>query len=226
MEIPIVRKGKTRGGLISQVSESERLEAMSRYERVLIDSGYRRVAGVDEAGRGPLAGPVVSAAVILPEAYRPEKLNDSKQLSAKVRERLFERLTREAVAWGVGICAADEIDDVNILNATYISMERALSVLCPQPDYLLIDALTLKTITIEQKAIIKGDALSLSIAAASVIAKVTRDRMMAIYDNLYPNYGFAKHKGYGTAGHMEKIKKFGLCPIHRATFCHIGNNVI
>ena len=199
--------------------EIARLDAMLSYERDAIDSGYEFIAGIDEAGRGPLAGPVVSAAVILPRQYYPEGLNDSKKLSPKVRERLYDRLTREAVAWGVGLCDSREIDEVNILNATIKSMELALGALKPRPDYLLIDALTLKNADIPQKAIIKGDALSLSIAAASVIAKVTRDKMMLIYDKLYPGYGFAKHKGYGTGGHMECIRKMGLCPIHRVTFC-------
>jgi len=200
--------------------EFERLEAMLAYERAVWDSGYRYIAGIDEAGRGPLAGPVVSAAVILPERYYPEKLNDSKKISAKIRDALYERLTREVTAWGVGVCDSHEIDRVNILNATALSMERAVQALTTQPDYLLIDALSLRNVGIAQQAIIKGDALSLSIAAASVVAKVTRDRMMLEYDEIYPGYGFAKHKGYGTAEHMENIRKLGLCPIHRITFCH------
>ena len=200
--------------------EFERLEAMLAYERAVWDSGYRYIAGIDEAGRGPLAGPVVSAAVILPERYYPEKLNDSKKISAKIRDALYERLTREVTAWGVGVCDSHEIDRVNILNATVLSMERAVQALTTQPDYLLIDALSLRNVGIAQQAIIKGDALSLSIAAASVVAKVTRDRMMLEYDEIYPGYGFAKHKGYGTAEHMENIRKLGLCPIHRITFCH------
>ena len=203
------------------LDETARLEAMTFYEREIRNMGYKHIAGIDEAGRGPLAGPVVSAAVILPENYRLERLNDSKQLSAKLRDILYERLIREVTAWGVGVSGPQEIDEINILNATIKSMERAVSALKPQPDYLMIDALTLNNVQIAQKAIIKGDALSLSIAAASIIAKVTRDRMMSIYDNLYPDYGFAKHKGYGTAEHMSNIGKYGLCPIHRATFCHM-----
>jgi len=201
--------------------EFERLDAMLAYERAVWDSGCRFIAGIDEAGRGPLAGPVVSAAVILPGNYYPEKLNDSKKLSSKVRDILYERLTREAEAWSVGVCDSREIDGVNILNATILSMERAVLALKQQPDYLLIDALSLKNVAIAQQAIIKGDALSLSIAAASVLAKVTRDRMMLEYDELYPGYGFARHKGYGTAEHMKKIRELGLCPIHRETFCHL-----
>ena len=201
------------------MNELERLDAMLLYERSAADLGYRLIAGIDEAGRGPLAGPVVSAAIILPGNYYPEKLNDSKLLSARVRDSLYERLTRDAVAWGVGVCDSREIDAINILNATVKSMERALGALAFQPDYLLVDAMTLKNMQIAQKSIIKGDRLSMSIAAASVIAKVTRDRMMQIYDGIYPGYGFAKHKGYGTAEHMENIRKLGLSPIHRSTFC-------
>lgn len=199
--------------------EYERLDAMHAFERKAGNMGYAVIAGIDEAGRGPLAGPVVSAAVILPGGYYPEKLNDSKKLSARVRETLFERLTREAVAWGVGLCDSREIDGINILNATILSMERAVAALRPAPDFLLVDALTLKNVAIPQEAIIKGDALSLSIAAASVLAKVIRDKMMLIYDAQYPGYGFAKHKGYGTGEHMDNIVKLGLCPIHRKSFC-------
>ena len=200
--------------------EFERLDAMLAYERGVWGEGYRLIAGIDEAGRGPLAGPVVSAAIILPDNYYPEGLNDSKQISARKREGLYRALTRDAVAWGIGICDSQEIDRVNILNATILSMERALGALSPQPDYLLIDAVSLKNIGIAQKPIIKGDALSLSIAAASVLAKVARDAMMLIYDREYPGYGFAKHKGYGTREHIENIRKSGLCAIHRRTFCH------
>ena len=202
------------------IKEFERLEAMLAYEREAAASGYRRVAGIDEAGRGPLAGPVVSAAVILPDNYYPGGLNDSKKLTEKTRERLYGLIVRDAVAWGIGVCDSLEIDDINILNATKLSMERALSALEPQPDCLLIDAVKLKNTEIPQKAIIKGDALSLSIAAASVLAKVTRDRLMRIYDGIYPGYGFAKHKGYGTREHMDRIRLLGMCPIHRTTFRH------
>ena len=162
--------------------EFERLDAMLAYERAAAKAGYRLIAGIDEAGRGPLAGPVVSAAVILPEAYYPEKLNDSKKLSARAREALYDRLTREAVSWGIGVSEPDEIDGINILNATILSMERAVAALNLKPDYLLIDALSLRRINLAQEAVIKGDALSLSIAAASVLAKVTRDRLMQEYD--------------------------------------------
>jgi ribonuclease HII len=209
-------------GLTLKPGEEARLTAMLSYERAAADSGFRLIAGIDEAGRGPLAGPVVSAAVILPPAYKPEGLNDSKLLSAKARDRLIKQIHANAIAWGVGICDSKEIDRVNILKAAIISMERAVNALSPRPDYLLTDALELKNIHIQQQAIIKGDRLSLSIAAASVIAKVIRDRMMVIYDKAYPGYGFAKHKGYGTREHIDNIVRLGLCPIHRVTFCHIG----
>jgi len=194
---------------------------MLAYEREAAALGYRLIAGIDEAGRGPLAGPVVSAAVILPEGYCPEGLNDSKRMTARARERMYGAIIKNAVAWGIGVSDSREIDRVNILNATILSMERALGAFLPQPDYLLIDALSLKNISIAQKPVIKGDALSLSIAAASVLAKVTRDRMMLIYDRQYPGYGFAKHKGYGTSEHMENIRRLGICGIHRASFCHL-----
>lgn len=203
--------------------ELTRLESMLSYENAARAAGFRLIAGVDEVGRGPLAGPVVSAAVILPEHFLPEGLNDSKKISPRARDRLFKLISKEAVAWGVGLCDSREVDRVNILNATIKSMEKAVGALSPQPDYLLVDALSLKRVSVRQEAIIKGDALSLSVAAASVIAKVIRDRMMLAYDALYPGYGFAKHKGYGTKEHMEKLRALGLCPIHRETFCHIND---
>jgi len=147
-------------------------------------------------------------------------LNDSKKLSPAARDRLYERITRESVAWGVGVVGPDEIDGINILNATIKSMERALCAFATTPDYLLIDAVNLKNVKIAKKSVVKGDSLSLSIAAASIVAKVTRDRLMHIYDGIYPGYGFSSHKGYGTKSHVESIKKLGLCPIHRKTFCH------
>ena len=209
-------------GSSPRLEEIERLEGMLAYEREAMSSGYRLIAGIDEVGRGPLAGPVVSAAVILQELYMLEGLDDSKKLAPRTRERLSESISRDAVAWGVGVSDSEEIDEINILNATIASMERALSALAPQPDFLLVDALSLHNVNIEQNAIIKGDSLSLSIAAASVMAKVIRDKLMIIYDGIYPGYGFAKHKGYGTREHMESIRKLGLCPIHRRQFCHIG----
>ena len=200
--------------------ELERLDSMLAYEREAKASGFDVIAGLDEAGRGPLAGPVVSAAVILPEKYYPEGLDDSKKLTPKTRERLYALLIKDSVAWAVGLSDSIEIDEINILQATKVSMERALSALTPKPDYLLIDALKLNDVGIRQKAIVKGDSLSLSIAAASVLAKVTRDKLMLIYDRQYPGYGFARHKGYGTAEHINKINELGMCPIHRASFRH------
>lgn len=206
--------------------EFKRLDAMLEYEREAKALGYRLIAGLDEAGRGPLAGPVVSAAVILPDKYYPEGLDDSKKLTPKTRDRLFAQIVDESVAWAVGTSDSREIDDMNILNATILSMERALNALYLKPDFLLIDALKLKNVDIGQNPIIKGDALSLSIAAASVLAKVTRDRLMSIYDGRYPGYGFTKHKGYGTAEHYKRINELGLCPIHRKSFYHGGERYV
>lgn len=199
-------------------NEITRLQKMLTYENQAIEKGYNYIAGVDEAGRGPLAGPVVAAAVILPKGLIIEGVNDSKKLSELQRERLFEEIKEKALAYG--IAAADErcIDEINILNATKKAMKDALNQLKPLPDCILLDAVRLENITTEQVPIIKGDSLSLSIAAASILAKVTRDRMLQEYDNLYPQYGFAGHKGYGTAEHISAIKKFGLCPIHRLSF--------
>ena len=197
---------------------------MLAYEREAESCGFAAIAGIDEAGRGPLAGPVVSAAVILPRGYSLRRLDDSKKLAPQLRESLYKELVRDAAAWGVGMCGAQEIDELNILNATIKSMELAVGALGVKPDFLLIDAVSLKNIGIAQKAIIRGDSLSLSIAAASVVAKVTRDRLMLIYDRLYPKYGFSRHKGYGTKEHMEKIAEHGLSPIHRKTFCKFVNN--
>ncbi|HEX3032381.1 MAG TPA: ribonuclease HII [Bacillota bacterium] len=197
-----------------------RLTEMTKLERDLWCSGMTLVAGVDEVGRGPLAGPVVAGAVILPPGCRIVGLNDSKKLSEKTREMLFEEIARVAVAWSIGMASPAEIDQVNILQATYIAMQRALTSLPQLPQYLLVDAVTIPAITIPQSGIIGGDGLSLSIAAASVMAKVTRDRLMTTQDQLYPGYCFAKHKGYGTQEHYEAIRRCGLSPIHRRSFCH------
>ena len=196
--------------------ELERLEKMRLYEREYESFGL--VCGIDEAGRGPLAGPVAAAAVILPKDARILYLNDSKQLSAKMRDSLFDEIMEKAVSVGVGIVGPERIDEINILQADYEAMRIAAGQLSPQPAVLLNDAVTIPDIGIRQVPIIKGDAKSLSIAAASVIAKVTRDRLMLEYDQLYPEYGFAQHKGYGSAQHMEAIRKYGPCPIHRKTF--------
>lgn len=197
-------------------AERERLEKMKEYEQ-----GYEAqtaVCGIDEAGRGPFAGPVVAGAVILPRDCEILYLNDSKKLSEKRREALFEEIKEKAVAWNVGVVGPDRIDQINILKATYEAMAMAVKGLSVQPDVLLNDAVTIPQIAIPQVPIIKGDAKSVSIAAASILAKVTRDHMMVEYDQIFPEYGFAKHKGYGTAAHIAALKEHGPCPIHRRTF--------
>ena len=196
--------------------ELNRLEEMCRYEKEHEDCAL--ICGIDEAGRGPLAGPVVAGAVILPKNSRILYLNDSKKLSEKRREELFVRIQKEALAWSVGIAEPERIDEINILQATYEAMRKAIQGLPQKPDLLLNDAVTIPDVEIVQIPIVKGDAKSLSIAAASILAKVTRDHMMMEYDMIYPEYGFGKHKGYGTAAHMEAIRRFGPCPIHRRTF--------
>lgn len=193
-----------------------RLEAMKEYERQYEDCAL--ICGVDEAGRGPLAGPVVAGAAILPKDQVILYLNDSKKLSEKRREELFLEVKEKAVAWSVGIVSPARIDEINILQATYEAMREAIKGLKRVPDVLLNDAVTIPGVNITQVPIIKGDAKSVSIAAASVLAKVTRDHMMLEYDQLYPEYGFAKHKGYGTAAHTAAIREFGPTPIHRMTF--------
>jgi ribonuclease HII len=180
--------------------------------------GYRAVAGLDEAGRGPLAGPVVAAAVILPESFDMPGLTDSKQLSAKARERLYPQIRAQALAVGIGVARAEEIDRVNILQATLRSMMRAVGRLQLPPDFLLVDGNVPVPLSLPQQALIKGDSRSLSIAAASVVAKVVRDRIMCALDRLHPGYGFAGHKGYGSAAHRAAIARLGPCPCHRRTF--------
>jgi ribonuclease HII len=187
--------------------------------------GFRRIAGVDEAGRGPLAGPVVAAAVILPDGLLLPNVNDSKQLTAEVREELFDIISREALAVGVGIGDHLLVDRINILQATLSAMRDAILCLDPQPDFLLIDGISSIPMNIQQRTIKKGDSLSLSIAAASIIAKVTRDRMMTEYDALYPGYGFANHKGYGAASHLAAIASLGPSPIHRKSFRGVKEHV-
>lgn len=196
--------------------ELARLEAMTQYEKEY--EAYAYVCGIDEAGRGPLAGPVAAGAVILPKDCRILYLNDSKKLSEKRREELFEEIKEKAAAWSVGIVSPARIDDINILQATYEAMRDAVGRLGVTPDVLLNDAVTIPGLPMKQVPIIKGDAKSLSIAAASVLAKVTRDHMMAEYEEMYPGYGFAKHKGYGTAAHIQAIRELGPCPIHRRSF--------
>lgn len=196
--------------------ELARLEAMKEYERKYASCQW--ICGIDEAGRGPLAGPVAAAAVILPKDCTILYLNDSKKLTPGRRDELFLEIKEKAVAWGVGIATPQRIDEINVLQATYEAMREAISSLSVTPDLLLNDAVTIPGITIQQVPIIKGDTKSVSIAAASVLAKVTRDRMMEEYDALFPGYGFAQHKGYGTAAHIKTIRELGPCPIHRKTF--------
>ena len=193
-----------------------RLEAMKEFERQFEDCAL--ICGIDEAGRGPLAGPVVAGAAILPKDQTILYLNDSKKLSEKRREELFLEVKEKALYWNVGMSSPERIDEINILQATYEAMRQAISGLGAVPEVLLNDAVTIPGITIHQVPIIKGDAKSVSIAAASVLAKVTRDHMMVEYDKIYPEYGFAKHKGYGTAAHIAALKEFGPTPIHRRTF--------
>ncbi|MBE5936654.1 MAG: ribonuclease HII [Lachnospiraceae bacterium] len=200
-------------------AERIRLDAMMEYERKYGEFQY--ICGVDEAGRGPLAGPVVAGAVILPKDCYIEYLNDSKKLSEKRREALYDIITEKAIAYGVGIVSPEVIDEINILEATYLAMKEAIANLNVKPQMILADAVHIPEIGIPQIGIVKGDAKSVSIAAASIIAKVTRDRMMCMYDELYPEYGFAKHKGYGTKAHMDALHTYGITPIHRTTFVHL-----
>jgi ribonuclease HII len=188
------------------------------FEKEAAANGCKDIAGIDEAGRGPLAGPVVSAAVILPVAFRDPDINDSKKISAKKRQQLYEVIYAHAVTIGIGIVDSIEIDRINILQASLLAMAMAVKNLDPQPDYLLIDGIFPISTDLPQQPIAKGDALSISIAAASIIAKVTRDRLMQKYHHYYPQFDFPKHKGYPTAAHREAIRKFGCCPIHRKSF--------
>ena len=197
-------------------AERERLETMRSYERQYALRGA--LCGIDEVGRGPLAGPVVAGAVILPQDCEILYLNDSKKLSAAKRNLLYDEIMKKATAVGVGMASPARIDEINILQATYEAMRQAIEKLGVRPDLLLNDAVTIPGVEISQVPIIKGDAKSVSIAAASIIAKVTRDRLMVQYDEILPGYGFAKHKGYGSAEHIEAIRRLGPTPIHRQTF--------
>ncbi len=188
------------------------------FEKQAAAKGCKDIAGIDEAGRGPLAGPVVSAAVILPVAFRDPDINDSKKISAKKRQQLYEVIYAHAVTIGIGIVDSIEIDRINILQASLLAMAMAVKNLDPQPDYLLIDGIFPISTDLPQQPIAKGDTLSISIAAASIIAKVTRDRLMQKYHHYYPQFDFPKHKGYPTRAHREAIRKFGCCPIHRKSF--------
>ncbi len=201
------------GRIVGPTDEFE-LEARRR--------GYRLIAGLDEAGRGPLAGPVVAAAVILPTRCRLAGVDDSKQVSESARVHLYEVIIRRARAVGVGIATEQEIDCLNILEATRLAMRRAVASLTPPADCLLIDAVILSNLAIPSRPIIKGDTLSISIAAASIVAKVTRDRMMAVYHQTYPDYNFLSHKGYGTEEHLQRLAQYGPCAIHRRTFAPVA----
>ena len=222
-------KKDTRKGVLKLVEKYEKQKAAMAEELECLKkmhefedkySEYEYIAGIDEAGRGPLAGPVVAASVILPKDCEILYLNDSKQLSAKRRDELFDEIKQKAIAYGIGIVSQGRIDDINILQATYEAMREAIGRMSEKqnPDLLLVDAVHIPDVDIKQVGIVKGDAKSVSIAAASILAKVTRDRFMVEMDKLYPEYGFASHKGYGSKSHIEAIKKYGASPIHRQTF--------
>ena len=200
--------------------EEQRLLELKKIDTQYYDMNMKYVCGIDEAGRGPLAGPVVVASVIMKPDSMIEGVNDSKKISEKKREKLYELITNEAISYGVGIITQEEIDDINILQATKKGLTNSLNSMDIKPDMILVDALKgIDTLGIPYLSIIKGDATSYSIAAASIIAKVTRDRIMREWDKVYPEYGFATHKGYGTAKHIEAIRQYGLCPLHRRSFC-------
>lgn len=199
--------------------EIERLNKLKEYEKKLYDKGIKYIAGIDEAGRGPLAGPVVVGCVIMPQDSFIEYVNDSKKVSEAKREMLYEKITNEAIAWSTGIVMQDEIDEINILNATKKALTMAIDNLKVKPEVILVDALEkIDTHQIPYISVIKGDAKIYSISAASIVAKVTRDRIMREYDEIYPQYGFASHKGYGTAKNIQAIKEYGICSIHRKSF--------
>ncbi len=199
--------------------EEQRLNELKEIDKSYFKEGYNYICGIDEAGRGPLAGPVVVAAVIMPKDSMIEGVNDSKKVSEKKREKLYELIIEEAISYSVGIVDQNEIDRINILNATKAGLTEAVRTLKVKPELILVDALTnIDTCGVPYQSIIKGDAKSYSIAAASIIAKVTRDRIMREWDKVYPQYGFERHKGYGTAAHIAAIKENGLCPLHRLSF--------
>jgi len=199
--------------------EEQRLIKLKQTDKEFFDMGMNYVCGIDEAGRGPLAGPVVVASVIMPKDSMLEWVNDSKKVTEKRREILYEKILEEAISYGIAVIDQEEIDDINILQATKKGLTQAITSMKVKPDVILVDALTgIDTLGIPYKSIIKGDANSYSIAAASILAKVTRDRIMREWDKVYPEYGFEGHKGYGTAKHIQAIRENGLCPIHRKTF--------
>ncbi len=199
--------------------EVERLNKLKEFENKLYKDGIKYIAGIDEAGRGPLAGPVVIGCVIMPQDSFIEYVNDSKKVSETKREMLYDKIKNEAIAWSTGIVWQDEIDEINILNATKKALTMAIDNLKVKPDKIIVDALDkIETRGIPYISFIKGDAKIYSISAASIIAKVTRDRIMREYDEIYPEYGFSGHKGYGTAKHIQAIKEYGICPLHRRSF--------
>lgn len=200
------------------LAEINRLDMLNQYENRARQNGFEIIGGVDEAGRGPLAGPVVAAVVVFKDPIRINKINDSKKISEKNREELFDIIKEKAYDYGIGVATPDEIDEHNILNATYIAMKRAIDKLKHKPDYLINDAVIIPNMDMRQESLIKGDSKSISIASASILAKVTRDRMMYEYDKKFPEYNFSSNKGYGTEVHYEAIKKYGITNIHRLSF--------
>ena len=210
----VVAQAKKRFDKLKQ--EKERIEALKKYEKEY--ESYHYICGIDEVGRGPLAGPVVAGAVILPKDCDILYINDSKKLSAAKREMLYDEIMEKAVATGIGMVSPQRIDEINILQATYEAMREAIQNLCVKPDILLNDAVTIPKVDIRQVPIIKGDAKSISIGAASIIAKVTRDRLMVEYDKIMPDYDFASNKGYGSPAHISALKELGPSPIHRTSF--------
>ena len=200
------------------LAEEQRLRQLLQFERELWEQGFESIAGVDEAGIGPMAGPVVAGAVVLPRDYRLSELDDSKKLDEETRSRLAERIQREAIAWAVGTAEVEEIDTINIYHAGLLAMRRAVESLQVQPHFILVDARTIPQCSIAQRGIVRGDQLSASIAAASIIAKTTRDAMMIEFDRAFPGYGFASHKGYPTPAHFRALRELGPLPIHRRSF--------
>lgn len=213
--------GRIRDRRHERRAEGQRLRHLHKFESELWARGFARVAGVDEAGAGPLAGPVVAGACILPKDFRPPGIDDSKKLDEGQRDALEKEIQAHAVAWAVGVAAVEEIDSLNIYRASLLSMRRAVEALPVKPDYLLVDARTVPQVDIPQRGIIKGDSLSISIAAASILAKTARDRMMAEYAARYPGYGFEIHKGYAVPEHAEALARLGACPIHRRSFAPV-----
>ena len=214
-----IKMKQERNGASLKEKELKRLTELKQMEKELYQKGFKNICGIDEAGRGPLAGPVVVAGVIMPQNSMIEGVNDSKKVSEKKREKLYDLIIEEAISYSVAIIGQDIIDEINILNATKQGVTQVVEELDIKPDLILVDALThINTKGIPYDSIIKGDAKCYNIAAASILAKVTRDRIMRQWDEIYPQYGFINHKGYGTAKHVEAIKNYGLCPIHRRSF--------